>query len=175
MSAPRPPRAGTVRTTNLALKVVGMKDLRKLLRDLDAGLPGALRDTNKRVVEDIFLPPLRTAAWAHQPKNARQGYAGTSKLHWSDLVRSLRPVSSQTSSGVMFGSTAKSKAWMVGYEFGSIRYKQFPPASPRLGSGSQGYFFYPTIRREVPRVIDAYAESLNRFLARQVNANHTEG
>jgi hypothetical protein len=66
---------------------------------------------------------------------------------------------------------------MVGYEFGSIKFRQFPPASPRLGMGSEGYFFYPTIRAAVPRVIDAYAQALERFIARTVNANppHQEG
>lgn len=175
MSAPRPPRAGTVRTTNLALKVVGLKDLRKLLRGLDEGLPGELRDTNKRVVEEVLVPPVRAAAAAHKPSSGYNARVGHSPQHWADAVASVRAVATQTSSAILYGSTARSKAWMVGYEFGSIRHKQFPPASPRLGGGSAGYFFYPTIRAAVPKIIDAYAESLERFLARTVNANQTGG
>jgi hypothetical protein len=173
MSAPRPPRAGTVRTRAFELKVVGMKDLRKLLRDLDAGLPGELRDTNKRVVEEVLVPPVRAAAAAHRPHGASTG-TRAHPMHWADAVATVRAVASQTSSAILYGSTAKRAAWMVGYEFGSIKYKQFPPSSPRLGGGSAGYFFYPTIRAAVPQIVDAYADALDKFMGRTVNANRTE-
>jgi hypothetical protein len=135
------PRAGTVRTFNLALRVVGMKDLRALMRELDAGLPAELRDTNKRVVEQVLVPPVRAAAAAHRPPAGYNARTGHSTQHWADAVASVRAVASQTS------------------------------------SASEGYFFYPTIRAAVPRVIDAYAQALERFIARTVNANppHQEG
>ncbi|MGN6811851.1 MAG: hypothetical protein ACTHMP_13350, partial [Thermomicrobiales bacterium] len=66
MSAPRP-RAGTSRTYAFQIKVVGMKDLRHLLRTLDEGLPAELRDTNKQVVEQVLVPPVRAATAAHRP------------------------------------------------------------------------------------------------------------
>ncbi|MGN6564231.1 MAG: hypothetical protein ACTHMU_16365 [Thermomicrobiales bacterium] len=185
MSAPRP-RAGTSRTYAFQIKVVGMKDLRHLLRTLDEGLPAELRDTNKQVVEQVLVPPVRAATAAHRPGTGYNARTGRSHLHWADAVASVRAVSSQTSSAILYGSTARSKAWMVGYEFGSIGQRitvdsrhphgrhstrQFPPASPRLGKGSEGYFFYPTIRRQVPAVIDAYYQALDRFIGRTVNAN----
>jgi len=51
-----------------------------------------------------------------------------------------------------------------GYEFGSNKFKQFPIWSGREGSGSKGWFIYPTLRAEQPNIIAKWENSFNEIL-----------
>jgi hypothetical protein len=51
-----------------------------------------------------------------------------------------------------------------GYEFGSNKFKQFPVWSGREGRGSRGWFIYPTLRAEQPRLISQWVEAFDRIL-----------
>jgi hypothetical protein len=53
---------------------------------------------------------------------------------------------------------------MLGLEFGSNQYPQFPPKSPRLGRGSAGYFIYPTLRRIQPEIIKKWEAAFTKIL-----------
>ena len=51
-----------------------------------------------------------------------------------------------------------------GYEFGSNKFKQFPVWSGREGRGSRGWFIYPTLRAEQPRLISQWVAAFDRIL-----------
>ena len=51
-----------------------------------------------------------------------------------------------------------------GYEFGSNKFKQFPVWSGREGRGSKGYFIYPTLRAEQPRIIAQWEAAFSKIL-----------
>ena len=51
-----------------------------------------------------------------------------------------------------------------GYEFGSNKYKNFPVWSGREGRGSKGYFIYPTLRAEQPRIIAQWEAAFSKIL-----------
>ena len=51
-----------------------------------------------------------------------------------------------------------------GYEFGSNKYKNFPVWSGREGRGSKGYFIYPTLRAEQPRIIAQWEAAFTKIL-----------
>jgi hypothetical protein len=51
-----------------------------------------------------------------------------------------------------------------GYEFGSNKYKNFPVWSGREGRGSKGYFIYPTLRAEQPRIIAQWESAFTKIL-----------
>ena len=164
----------TVKLSGYKLQVTGLRELRRALRDLDAGLPKELQGTNKRVVNEILVPPARRAAVAHRPASGYNARAHRSRYHWADVVNSIRGTATQTSAAILMGSTARSKNWMLGFEFGSLgrqksthgNTKMFPPWR---GSGTQaGYFFFPTIRASGPAIVDAYADALQRFLDREI-------
>jgi len=54
---------------------------------------------------------------------------------------------------------------LAGYEFGSKKYRQFPQRSAPYGfGGSEGYFIYPTLRKNQPELIRRWEESFNRIL-----------
>jgi hypothetical protein len=57
---------------------------------------------------------------------------------------------------------------LAGAEFGSKKYKQFAPRSPRFGArGNEGYFIYPTLRRIQPNLIRqwelAFSEIVGKY------------
>ena len=51
-----------------------------------------------------------------------------------------------------------------GYEFGSNKFKQFPIWSGKFGRGSRGWFIYPTLRAEQPRIIDQWEAAFTKIL-----------
>jgi hypothetical protein len=51
-----------------------------------------------------------------------------------------------------------------GYEFGSNKYKNLPVWSGREGRGSKGYFIYPTLRAEQPRIIAQWEAAFSKIL-----------
>lgn len=168
------PRPGTARVGGLRLQVSGLRELRAALRDLDAGLPAELRGTNKRVVDELLVPAARGRAQGARglvgATGAYNAESRRSRYHWADVVNSIRGVASQTSAAILMGSTARTKGWMLGWEFGSMgnnnpprNKSQFPPW--RGAGTSAGYFFFPAIRSSGPRIVDAYAQALDRFLA----------
>ena len=59
------------------------------------------------------------------------------------------------------------KIW-GGTEFGSNKYRQFPIWSGRVGpgSGSKGWFIYPTLRRIQPYIVEQWTESFDKILKR---------
>jgi hypothetical protein len=51
-----------------------------------------------------------------------------------------------------------------GYEFGSNKYKQFPIWSGREGRGSKGWFIYPTLKAEQPKIIAEWQEAFSKIV-----------
>jgi len=52
-----------------------------------------------------------------------------------------------------------------GYEFGSVKFKQFPVWSGRgARGGSAGYFIYPTLRAEQPHLIAQWEAAFTKIL-----------
>lgn len=51
-----------------------------------------------------------------------------------------------------------------GIEFGSKKYKQFPIWSGRYGSGSRGYFIYPTLRANQAELVKKWEDSFAQIL-----------
>jgi hypothetical protein len=168
------PRNSTLRISGYRLQVNGLRELRAALRDLDAGLPKELQSTNKRVVNEVLVPRARGLAARTLHGSGYNQRTHRSRYHWADVINSIRGTATQTSASILLGSTARTKNWMLGYEFGSLgnqrsthgNTKMFPPWR---GSGTgAGYFFFPTIRQSGPEVVDAYATALQRFVDRTI-------
>jgi hypothetical protein len=65
-----------------------------------------------------------------------------------------------------FSGGGTTKDLWGGNEFGSNKYKQFPIWSGRSakGSGSQGWFIYPTLREIQPDIIAKWENAFDRIL-----------
>jgi hypothetical protein len=121
------------------VRIEGMRQVRRQLREIDVGLPKMLSRGNKEIAEEV----------AGQARTTARGLGSTAAF----VAPSIRASGTQASSAVRLGagSLARSdgssvKAALVapGSEFGSIA-PQFHPW--RGNGGDAGYFLMPTIRR----------------------------
>lgn len=69
---------------------------------------------------------------------------------------SIKPRATQTSGSIQ---AFKGIPYGPGFEFGSNRFRQFPP--PNRG----GYHLYPTIAEEGPQIVEIFAEGLDELLS----------
>ena len=120
-----------------------------------------VEDVGKVVVEvrahATYSPNPRQAIQAAQGFRAVSDRIPTIKLRSSsEFISKSRPSKKRrkpvTRGDVFFGS-----------EFGSDRFRQFPPRTPKLGSGNQGYFFWPTIEAMAPTINREYIAALDRI------------
>lgn len=130
--------------TSPVVRVDGLKELRKALREIDRAAPRELRKANKEAVERVIIPRARKRA-----EETRTNLAGRPTRLGSRGVATIRPQVDQTRAAVVMGGPRAPYA--VGHEWGAKRYRQFPPAN------RQGYILYPTVqehREEIVRVYD---------------------
>lgn len=63
------------------------------------------------------------------------------------------------------GSGAGGNGLLAGAEFGSSKWPQFAPRSPRFGvRGNSGYFIYPTLRAKQPEVVAKWEEAFSKIV-----------
>lgn len=99
-------------------------------------------------------------AASNRPNKAASRIADGSRVSKSSKIGELSfGFVSQKFSG---GGTTQ-QLW-GGYEFGSNKYKNLPVWSGREGRGSKGYFIYPTLRAEQPRIIAQWEAAFSKIL-----------
>lgn len=133
--------------TDNGVRVVGVEGLDALRRDLralDAALPKELQKLNKRAAETVA-------------EQARASYTRRYRQQSGTGAGSIRALATQTKAQVALGSARA--PYMLGQEFGSTRYQQFPP----YNSG-QGEFFYPAVREASSDLPDTYADLLDKLV-----------
>jgi hypothetical protein len=131
------------------VKVAGLAQLRKELKRLDdKGLSDELKDANYDVASHVVtLAKARATGVSKQAARAAE---------------SLRASRTAARAQVLLGSGRIRFAF--GAEFGSSRFKQFPAWR---GNGTDaGYFLYPTIRDEIPEIVETYGDAIERITAK---------
>lgn len=124
------------------IHVVGLRELRKGLKAAEGRSPKELQRTNKAVAE-MLVP------------EARGRLAQVAPRAGSQAVGTIRALAS-TSRAYLAGGNAATP-WYRGKEWGSIRYRQFPPAN------TGGYALYPTIEANNARVLARYVQMLEEL------------
>jgi hypothetical protein len=124
------------------IKVVGLRELRRGLKEAEGRSPKELTATNKAVAEMLVAP-------------AKGRMAGHSPRAGSQAIGTIRALASATRAQLAGGSNAV--PWYAGHEWGSIKYHQFPTKNP------DGYALYPTIEAERGRIVEKYAEMLDKL------------
>jgi len=66
--------------------------------------------------------------------------------------------------GQRFSGGGSTKKLWGGLEFGSKRFKQFPEWSGRYGSGSRGWFIYPSLRKIQPQLTLMWMKEVNNVI-----------
>jgi hypothetical protein len=128
------------------VRVVGLAELQKDLRELDAALPRQLRLVNKEAADVVVDAALDKA---HQ--------LGGVAAHAAEALKSA---AEQRRAVVTLGNDRHPEA--LGAEFGATKYRQF---RAWRGSGDDaGYFLWPAIRETRDRVVQTFDEALGRLL-----------
>ncbi len=137
-----------VNATSQGVKVAGLNELNRALRELGPELQRELKQTNLTVAEIV----------AKDAQSAAFSLGGVA----AKVAPSIRASARNTAAGVSLGGTGYPMA--AGAEFGAVRYAQF---KPWRGNGSDaGYFVYPSIRRDAERIETEYSKALDNILDR---------
>lgn len=133
---------------NETIRVEGLRDLLRELRAADAAWPKEMRQASKEVAENV----------AEGTRAAFASMSGSAPK----VAATVKALAQQRAAQVKVGGAGDSIPVMVsmGNLWGSNRYKQFPPH--RKG----GYALYPTIAALREQNIDAYANAVERLVAK---------
>lgn len=130
-----------------AVKVEGLRELNRALRELGPDARAGLKDASRRVSE-LVAGDARSAAYS----------LGGVAAHVAPSIKSRAAMNGGAS--VAIGGARYPMAG--GAEFGSRRFKQF---KPWRGNGMEaGYFLYPTIRRDSDRIATEYTSALDGII-----------
>lgn len=147
------------------IEVVGLREFLAQLRKAPERTDLEIRK-RFRVIANRVRDLQRTAAEGAHPKGgaagtASRGSRGGRVQHWRDLVNSIRSGTQSDSPYVAIGSDRV--PWALGFEFGSLQYRQFPPW--RGNGRDAGHFFWPTLRDETARIVDEMGEAVDAALS----------
>jgi hypothetical protein len=117
-------------------------DFMRRLKDTPDRLDKGVRERFRTLAREVRDEARGKARGQHPVAQFPRKRTGTK--HWQALVNSITSGSTSTSPYVSLGSNGL--PWALGYEFGSIRHKQFPPWGGNRLKDEPGYFFFPTVR-----------------------------
>lgn len=144
------------------VRVIGLKELQKALRDADKELPKQLREANKQAAEIVT-------------GKARSNFLGRPGVA-PKVAPSVRALAQQRSASVKIGGARFPYA--LGSEFGGGRHGKGNP-TPAGGHTTQfppfrksGYALYPAIASESDRVVDAYGDVIDALLGKLAGGVH---
>lgn len=137
-----------VNATGQGVRVVGLNDLDRALRELGPDLQRELKRTNLDVAQIV----------ADDARSAALQLGGVA----AHVAPSIRASARNTAAGVSFGGAGYPMA--AGAEFGAYRFKQFQPW--RGNDENAGYFVYPAIRQDADRIETEYGAAIDKLLDR---------
>lgn len=135
---------GKIRTGDV--QVQGLRELNLALRSIGKEAQAELRGASKDVAETVMSD-------ARALGMSEGGVA-------AKVAPSIRATAGVKSAGLGFGGAAYPFA--AGAEFGSKRFAQFKPW--RGAGANAGYFVYPAIRREAPRLEEDYLKAIDELM-----------
>lgn len=124
------------------IRVDGLKELQTALRQADKDFPKELRLANKEAAEVV-------AAATRSSFATRPGVA-------PKVAASVKALAQQRNASVKIGGNAYPYA--MGSNFGSIRFKQFPPVK------RPDYSLYSSIADKRDETVEVYGEAVDRLM-----------
>lgn len=137
-------RAQKIRSGDV--KVQGLPELSRALKALGPDAQRELKEASRGVAAFVALDAAAAA----------RSLGGVA----AHVAPSISATGGVSGAGVSFGGSSYPMAG--GAEFGAIRYKQFQPW--RGSSSDAGYFVYPTIRRDLDRVVTEFTDAVNKII-----------
>lgn len=133
------------------VRVEGAKELIRAFRELDKAVPREVRAATKKLVEETVIPKARMRG-----QQVRTNLKGNPTRLGSRGVASIRPEVRQDRVAVVMGGARVPYA--AGHEWGSKRYRQFPPSS------KEGYILYPTVKEETRKFAEEYSKLMQQLI-----------
>lgn len=166
-------------TTKMAggVEFVGLKATLKAFSALDKDAQNAARDEVQKVANMLAHEVAAAGFRSRDPRNRHvaRSIRGTRErtpvIKIGNAVRmptsrgKAGPRASDLMFGMEFGSSGRGAATDLPTRRGGAPGWRFPERSPQMGTGSEGYFIYPTIRRQQPKVVKLWAEALDKAAA----------
>lgn len=142
------------------VKVEGLKELRRSLKQVSADLPKEVREVNRAVVTRIAVPAAK--AEAARRTNPRAGSA---------VIDSIRGQASQTRAQLIGGNARTPQFKGMNYGSGQVRRTvrgghttQFAVRAPKDGRGNKGYILEAAVDKNLPRIVDAYSQMIESLM-----------
>jgi hypothetical protein len=133
------------------VKIEGLRQLNKSLKELGPEFPKEMRKVNKEVAGGVAEHAIRNA-------HSLGGVA-------AHVVPSIKASAGVNSAAVALGGLAHPAAG--GAEFGGQRRPTTQQFKPWRGAGSNaGYFLYPAIREDADEIYNDYLEALDDLVHR---------
>jgi hypothetical protein len=153
-----------------AIKVSGLKELRKALKQAGDEFPKQVADLNYTIVSELVVPMARELA-----QNGFTNIAGHTVHPGAAVIGSIRALRQQKSAVIAIGSAKV--PWAAGFEFGASGAKtkkgghtnQFGPW--RGNKGDAGYFVWPTIRNKNAEIIERYVSLMGKLTSMAFNTD----
>ena len=140
--------------SDYAIQTIGLRELRRELKRLGPQWPREMRAAEKAAAE-IVAAKARTNLAAARRLMGHASKPRPDRQHTADAVRTIKALADTTSARVSLGSTRV--AWALGLNFGSLRYKQFPPVE------HPDHALYEAIESERPKVLASFGDSIDRL------------
>jgi hypothetical protein len=154
------------RAGGASVEVVGLFEFLRRASAADPMFNKEIRSSSIVLAKVIVTEVRAHSTYAPNPRQAIQSAMGLRTL--SDRIPAIKLRGS--SEFVSKSRPSKKRKRPVtrgdvfyGAEFGSDRLRQFPPRSPKLGGGNQGYFFWPTVEAMAPKINAEYLKALDRI------------
>lgn len=162
----------TTKVLNMSTAVIGLRDFRRAVKEVidESGTTGEdlLKAANWRVAQYIV-----------EKSQARAATVGRLQVRAAESMKA----SKRGDRAEVFANVSKDNPFFFGAEFGAKQnilrkprraagwagpgryrgYRQFP-IWKKPGGGNTGYFLFPTLREESPRVVEMYGEELDKIM-----------
>lgn len=130
------------------VRVEGLRELTKALRQVDKDLPKEVQRANKAIAESVA-------------DKTRASFAGRGGVA-PKVAASVKALASQRDAKVRIGGNRWPYA--MGAEYGSLAFKQFDPW--RGSHEGAGYSLWPTIRSQRTEIEDEFLRSIDAIARR---------
>ena len=131
----------------LDIRVEGLRELRKALKELDPAWGKELQKTNKRAAA-LVVPTAQSRAG-----QVRTNLVGNPTRLGSRGIATIRPLASQSRAQIAMGGARA--PWAGGHEWGSTRYRQFPPKT------HEGNILWGAAKSHEEQIVEVYGDMLD--------------
>jgi hypothetical protein len=161
--------AGTISSTTKmsgGAEVEGLKEVLRALQRMDKEAQVAVRDEVQKISNMLAGEITSVMSRSRDSRVRHVGRTVRGTRERTPVIKIGKATRLPVSRG---GTGPRASDLMFGIEFGANQAGRngfrFPERTPKLGQGNEGYWIYPTIRKQQPRVVDLWAKALDKVAA----------